>query len=451
MPRDFNTRSLAHALSALAIVVLGTGCDSGDPEAIVMDDEPDARQPVGKGDAHAQQIAGSCVGHDGAKLCDGQGKGSCWCDDACEGYGDCCEDFAPVCAPEPEPEQSCTPETLEVWDLVISEDTVWDQCEVHLMRDKTIVDGDLTIMPGVHVFGDNAWTPSSLLLRGNLVAHGTEDEPIVFQPGEGRGSWGGLATGAYTEAMSLQYVELREPVTGLHVVGGDVTVTHVVFEGTGVGSGVMMAPNRPDTTLTLDDVSIREFETGISGWRIGHLHGADSELVVRNAVIAGNERGVFLGTDYDFCGNPEVAKPRGYVTIEHSDLVDNGLAFGVGYDERWTRYRVEHCNLVGNDAIALIQPYEVPAGSSIRDSNIVDNEGGVVTYRKLLGTTSFPYNYWGGLALDDLLSRASSECLTGEVAGLFSFGGMRTEPVADAGPQHPNAWASVCEHATGGC
>ena len=444
--------SLAHAACtvAFALLTLGAGCDPADAEDVAMDEQPE-RRPVGKGDSTAQQVGGTCVGHGGLKLCGDQGKGGCWCDDLCEEYGDCCDDFAPVCAPEPEPEPDCNPQSLEVWDLLISDDTVWDQCEVHLMRQKTIVDGDLTIMPGVHVFGDNAATPSSLLLRGNLLAHGTEDQPIVFQPGEGRSSWGGLATGAYTGEVSLQYVQMHKPTIGLHVVGGTVTATHVVFEGTTVGSGVSMAPSRPDTKVTLDDVLIRDFETGVSGWRIGHLHGARSELVVRNAVITDNDRGIFLGTDYDYCGNPEVAKPRGYVTVEHCDLVDNGLAFGVGYDERWTRYRIERSNLAGNDAIALIQPYEVPVGSSVRDSNIVDNDGGLVTYRKLAGTTSFANNHWGALDLDALLSRASSECLAGPVENLFSFGELRADRVADAGPQHPEAWSLVCESAIGGC
>ena len=37
--------------------------------------------------------------------CGGQSAtGSCWCNSACEGYGDCCHDYAPLCDPgEPEP------------------------------------------------------------------------------------------------------------------------------------------------------------------------------------------------------------------------------------------------------------------------------------------------------------------------------------------------------------
>lgn len=55
--------------------------------------DPNAnRGPLGKADS-----IGSCE-----ESCGGQSDGACWCDDACESYGDCCDDKAAVCdAPEP--------------------------------------------------------------------------------------------------------------------------------------------------------------------------------------------------------------------------------------------------------------------------------------------------------------------------------------------------------------
>ena len=35
---------------------------------------------------------GSCV-----DMCGGESNDGCWCDELCEGYGDCCGDYAPVC------------------------------------------------------------------------------------------------------------------------------------------------------------------------------------------------------------------------------------------------------------------------------------------------------------------------------------------------------------------
>lgn len=43
------------------------------------------------------QVTGSCTDN-GVLYCGGKSKnGSCWCDDACVGYGDCCSDVAAVC------------------------------------------------------------------------------------------------------------------------------------------------------------------------------------------------------------------------------------------------------------------------------------------------------------------------------------------------------------------
>lgn len=47
---------------------------------------------IGTPDAAAQ----SCVGY-----CDEQTPAGCWCDDQCETYGDCCDDYLAVCVVEP--------------------------------------------------------------------------------------------------------------------------------------------------------------------------------------------------------------------------------------------------------------------------------------------------------------------------------------------------------------
>lgn len=52
------------------------------------------RGPLGKAD-----VSGSCEG-----ACGGQGAGTCWCDDQCIDYGDCCGDYETICAePSVEP------------------------------------------------------------------------------------------------------------------------------------------------------------------------------------------------------------------------------------------------------------------------------------------------------------------------------------------------------------
>jgi hypothetical protein len=90
-------KTLALPLGLLAL--LAVGCD--DPTGGEMPDDAlgDAdRGPLGKADQ-----AGSCEG-EGTDHCGGQSAGSCYCDDECEAFGDCCHDKAAVCdAIEPPP------------------------------------------------------------------------------------------------------------------------------------------------------------------------------------------------------------------------------------------------------------------------------------------------------------------------------------------------------------
>ncbi|MFW5741297.1 MAG: hypothetical protein ACOC1F_13125 [Myxococcota bacterium] len=82
--------------SAIAALVFATGCSSApdaDPaDPNLPDDEQGERGPLGKADA-----SGTCQGEGDVTYCGGKGNGVCYCDDACEGYGDCCADYEPVC------------------------------------------------------------------------------------------------------------------------------------------------------------------------------------------------------------------------------------------------------------------------------------------------------------------------------------------------------------------
>jgi len=67
------------------------------PGKICVDDPNDDCDPAAGG----ADCGGLCVDPPGdscAEHCDGQSSdGSCWCDDLCTGYGDCCADYAVMC------------------------------------------------------------------------------------------------------------------------------------------------------------------------------------------------------------------------------------------------------------------------------------------------------------------------------------------------------------------
>ncbi|MBT8492343.1 MAG: hypothetical protein KJO07_04730, partial [Deltaproteobacteria bacterium] len=72
------TRSILIVVSVLALCACAA--DSGE--------QGRRGQATGKADH-----TGSCLGSCGSK----SQTGDCYCDDACEGYGDCCEDYQPIC------------------------------------------------------------------------------------------------------------------------------------------------------------------------------------------------------------------------------------------------------------------------------------------------------------------------------------------------------------------
>jgi hypothetical protein len=99
-------------LSAFMISTFAAGCfveeapESGDEQATVER----GRKKLGKADH-----TGSCtaITHDAngflveKSYCGGKSYGTCWCDDACEEIGDCCDDKDDSCTVAPPPDNGC--------------------------------------------------------------------------------------------------------------------------------------------------------------------------------------------------------------------------------------------------------------------------------------------------------------------------------------------------------
>lgn len=84
-------------------ITLGlAGCSAIEGQDSLVEVESE-RGAIGKADA-----PGSCT----LNSCGGQSPDGCWCDEQCDGFGDCCSDKQDVCeadpAPEPEPEPTAS-------------------------------------------------------------------------------------------------------------------------------------------------------------------------------------------------------------------------------------------------------------------------------------------------------------------------------------------------------
>lgn len=73
---------VASALAGACAVAEDSSAPSDDGE----------RGSIGKAD-----LVGSCETPAGVDFCGGKGTGTCWCDELCVGYGDCCSDAGEVC------------------------------------------------------------------------------------------------------------------------------------------------------------------------------------------------------------------------------------------------------------------------------------------------------------------------------------------------------------------
>lgn len=107
--------SLTHKIAlALGLSFAITGCVAETAEP--TDAGSTERGPLGKADA-----PGSCLADDGTDHCGGKSDGACWCDDLCEGYGDCCDDYQEQCS---EPVDVCE----EIVEAYVAETTEIRSC-----------------------------------------------------------------------------------------------------------------------------------------------------------------------------------------------------------------------------------------------------------------------------------------------------------------------------------
>jgi hypothetical protein len=105
-------------------------------------EEPDGR---GRGDwtpsANVEEaMVASCV-----DACGDQAAGGCWCDDACDSYGDCCPDVGPVCRGEAAPSDDGTPAE--------DDGAAVDEVTVEALLDLT---ADCKRLPGTSLFRTDA-------------------------------------------------------------------------------------------------------------------------------------------------------------------------------------------------------------------------------------------------------------------------------------------------------
>ena len=90
-------------LISVSLTLLATGCDEVAPRSGPAATANEAGRGLGKADVQLEGFCGAV--EDDAPSCGGPAAvGNCWCDEACEQYGDCCVDSFDACGVgEPQP------------------------------------------------------------------------------------------------------------------------------------------------------------------------------------------------------------------------------------------------------------------------------------------------------------------------------------------------------------
>lgn len=123
-------------LSLFATSIFGVlGCGNPNPSSSAP------RAPLGKADN-----TGSCKSPSGGDYCSGQSAGACYCDDLCQGYGDCCTDKVSVCDTPP------TETSARKIEVIFTDPF----CDVCTSRDKSVLQARSPIVKKVIELINNA-------------------------------------------------------------------------------------------------------------------------------------------------------------------------------------------------------------------------------------------------------------------------------------------------------
>lgn len=145
----------------------------------------------------------------------------------------------------------CTEEVITIKKTTLEKDTVWNGV-VHVEGDVYVPPGvTLTIRPGTiikfkriddrsdgNLFGvDSPYYPQAeIIVRGKIIARGTEDEPIVFTSLEwdaGPADWGAINLLGSTGNI-IEYAKVLCAYNGIHAHGSSAVISYSEFLKNGV-------------------------------------------------------------------------------------------------------------------------------------------------------------------------------------------------------------------------
>jgi len=224
---------------------------------------------------------------------------------------------------------------------VLKVDTIWSKDQSPIILTKNVIvkkDVRLTIEPGVEIKADPR---TMIIVKGNLNADGTADEPITFSRNQEDGKWDGIQfmKGSFDydseevirgHGCSLDYVIMQGTDTAVTCVKSSPNITNSLFKNNNTGVSA-----RDDSHPLIKNNKFLDNVTAI------YCYNSSSPLITDNTIIGEEGRGIRVET----YSNPKIM---------------SNLIFGRG-DTWWVGVYVKHSSapVLHNNSIYSNGRYEI--------------------------------------------------------------------------------------------
>ncbi len=188
-------------------------------------------------------------------------------------------------------------------DLVIKEDTVWTKEQSPIVLTKTVLvtsDARLEIKPGVEVKVDPR---KMIMIKGNFIAEGTEDEPISFTSNQEGEKWDGIQflKGSLDydseevirgTGCSVSYVKIENSDTAITCIESSPHITNSLFRNNNAAIS-----SRDESNPLIKNNNFIDNVTAI------YCYNSSSPRIIQNTIVGDEGRGIRVET----YSNPEIS------------------------------------------------------------------------------------------------------------------------------------------------
>ena len=318
----------------------------------------------------------------------------------------------------------------------IIEDTVWTSDKTYKVTNNVGIPPGvtLTIQPGTVVkFAGNF----ALNVSGTLIANGTADQPIQFQPFTAGQTWSRIimndyaqdgvsgVDGGYISGTSLSYVSIQGAASGLQCTNATPRLSNLTITAGGISCTLGSTPfNLPDSTITGNVSaggysSVSPIDYRVTGTTItGSL-----SLPVKSLITGSNvSGGITVGAQSQVTFNTTGGISTGMSSTVEDNLVNGSVVLGSGTAQR---NQISGGNLTGGAGVVFNQNtvshggINADSGSSVTGNSVENSpavglqagSGSIVTGNRIVGAAGHGITATTGTIAGNLVANIGGDGL----------------------------------------